>query len=241
MSGIFYGVGVGPGDPELLTLKAVKTINQADVIIAPRTEKRGDSSALAIARDFIQAEAKILQLVFPMVYQSDALSQAWENNKNSILDFLQQGKKVVFLTLGDPMLYSTYIYMHRLLKDCGYPIFTIPGVTSFCAIASRLNYPLAEGNDILCVAPATADEGDLEQMLEIADKLVLMKVYKNYPKLLDQLEQHGFLSDAVMVSNYGLAGEKITPNLAETKEAQVNYLTTILAKKRTKQLRHESE
>lgn len=151
MAGIFYGVGVGPGDPELLTIKAVKVIQTADVIIAPQTEKQADSTALAIARPFLSEAVSIVKMVFPMVRNREALSEAWENNRRAIVQLLVTGKKVVFLTLGDPMLYSTYIYVFHLLENCGYPIRTIPGVPSFCAIASQLGYPLAEGDDVLSV------------------------------------------------------------------------------------------
>ena len=111
MTGVFYGVGVGPGDPELLTVKAVKVIQAADVIIAPQTEKKEDSTALTIAKPFLKEDVTIVKMVFPMVFNRTALSAAWEDNKNTILELLAAGKKVIFLTLGDPMFYSTYIYV----------------------------------------------------------------------------------------------------------------------------------
>lgn len=234
MSGIFYGVGVGPGDPELLTLKAVDVIKNADVIIAPKTEKKEESTALSIARPFLKDDVEILKLVFPMVNHADTLSEAWENNKNSILAELQAGKKVVFLTLGDPMFYSTYMYVFRLLKDCGYPIHTIPGIPAFCAIASRLGLPLAEGNDVLSVVPATMDEKKLDEVLATVDNVVLMKVYKNYGQVVEKLDQHGFGGNAVMISKCGLPDEKICEDLHVVDEGSVNYLSTILAKKHTK-------
>ena len=109
--GKFTGIGVGPGDPELLTLKAVRALSEADVVIAPRTEKRGDSIALSIARPHMRSGTEVLELVFPMVYQAQELSDAWIENRNIIQGRLDGGQKVVFLTLGDPMFYSTYIYV----------------------------------------------------------------------------------------------------------------------------------
>jgi precorrin-2/cobalt-factor-2 C20-methyltransferase len=232
MAGIFYGVGVGPGDPELLTLKAVEVIKNADVVIAPKTEKKEDSTALSIARPYMKKDVEILKLVFPMVNDAATLANAWENNKNSILAELQAGKKVVFLTLGDPMFYSTYMYVYRLLKNCGYGIETIPGVPAFCAIGSQLGQPLAEGNDILSIIPATMSEEELDNILGIVDNVVLMKVYKNFGQVVAKLKQHGFADNAVMISRCGLPDEQISYNLDEVDAQNVNYLSTILAKKR---------
>ncbi|MFZ7102293.1 MAG: precorrin-2 C(20)-methyltransferase [Peptococcaceae bacterium] len=233
MAGVFYGVGVGPGDPGLLTLQAVEIIKEADVIIAPRTQKKAVSTALAIARSFISPQARIEKLIFPMVYHHETLSTAWEGNKTIILEYLQKGNKVVFLTLGDPMLYSTFIYVYRLLKDCGYPIITVPGIPSFCAIASRLGLPLAEGNEKLCIVPATNEEQELDEALQIAGNLVLMKVYKNYHQVVEKLKNQDYLENSVMVSKCGLEDEEITYNLAEvTEDKKINYLSTVIAKRK---------
>ena len=233
MQGTFYGIGVGPGDPELITIKAVKILREVDVIIAPRTEKKQSSSALFIARSFIRQDAQVLELVFPMVFEQGSLAVAWEHNKNIILSFLNEGKNVAFLTLGDPMIYSTYIYVYRLLEGNGLKIETIPGVTSFCAAASRLGFPLAEGNDILSIVPATLDEENLEKMLSCTDNLVLMKVYKNYEQIIRQLKKSSLADHAVMVSRCGFKDEEIIYNLNQSEDKKPNYLSTILARKRT--------
>ena len=137
MAGTFYGIGVGPGDPELLTMKAIKAIENADVLIAPKTEKKDGSVALSIAKPYLKKDIEIVYQVFPMVVNFET-TDAWQKNKEEILSLLQSGKNVVFLTLGDPMFYSTYIYVYRLLaaeKDIN--IETIPGVPAFCAIGSN--------------------------------------------------------------------------------------------------------
>lgn len=231
MTGVFYGVGVGPGDPELLTLKAKNVIAAADVIIAPKTEKKEDSTALTIAQPFLKETAQIVKMVFPMVFHSETLSDAWESNKKAILDLLAAGKKVVFLTLGDPMFYSTYIYVFRLLENCGYPIETIPGVPAFCAIGSKLGYPLAEGNDIISVVPATIAAEKLDRVLEMSDNVVLMKVYKNCKQVVEQLERHGLADHAVMISRCGLADEQVVRDIKGLGDQEINYLTTILARR----------
>ena len=234
MTGVFHGVGVGPGDPELLTLKAINAIKDADVIIAPRTEKKEESTALSIARPYIQAKTEILDLVFPMVYNAKTLSDAWESNKNVIMNLLDKGKKVVFLTLGDPMLYSTYMYVYRLLlkaNDKGHEIITVPGINAFCAISSRLGVPLAEGNDILSIVPATIDEAALDKVLATSDSIVLMKVYKNYEQVVAKLHKFNLAENAVMVSKCGLEGEEIVRDFTSAGSEKVNYLSTILTKR----------
>jgi precorrin-2/cobalt-factor-2 C20-methyltransferase len=231
MAGVFYGVGVGPGDPELLTIKAVKVIREVDIVIAPKTEKKEESTALNIARPFLKKDVQIIKLVFPMVLNSETWSKAWQDNKDIILKLLAADKKVAFLTLGDPMFYSTYIYIFRLLTDCGYPIETIPGVTAFCAISSKLGYPLVEGNEVLSVIPATIDEAKLEDALKRSDNVVLMKVYKNYKQVMEKLQRHRLADNAVMISCCGLENEQVVYNLNEIGDQKLNYLSTILARK----------
>lgn len=232
MSGIFYGIGVGPGDPELLTLKAVNVIREVDVIIAPKTEKKEDSLALSIARPYLKDNVEIVKQVFPMVVKFEQSTEAWESNKNEILALLQAGKKVAFLTLGDPMFYSTYIYVFRLLENCGYEIETIPGVPAFCAIGSKLGYPLVEGNDILSIIPATATQEKIKEVIAVTDNVVMMKVYKNFPEIVDVLTENKLTDKAVMISRCGLPDEMIIRDLEPAKEQKVNYLSTILARRR---------
>lgn len=231
MAGIFYGVGVGPGDPELLTVKAVKVIREADVIIAPQTEKKDDSTALTIATPFLKNDVRIVKMIFPMVFNREALSAAWESNRQVILELLAAEKKVVFLTLGDPMFYSTYIYIFQLLENCGYPMETIPGVPAFCAIGSRLGYPLAEGNDILSVIPATIPEEKMDRALAMADNIVLMKVYKNCQQVVENLKRHGLAEHAVMISRCGLDDEQVVRDIKDIGDQPINYLSTILARR----------
>jgi precorrin-2/cobalt-factor-2 C20-methyltransferase len=231
MQGTFYGVGVGPGEPDLITLKAVKILREAEVIIAPRAEKKEGSTALSIARSFIRRDAQVIELVFPMVFDRDHLAAAWEENKNIILSLLEQGKNVAFLTLGDPMLYSTYFYIYRLLKGKGLNIETVPGVTSFSAAASRLGLPLAEGNDVLCIVPATLEKEKIDEVLGCCNSLVMMRVYKNYGQIVGQLSRSGLSDNAVMISRCGFADEEIIDNLNDGGEKTPHYLSTILARK----------
>lgn len=230
MTGIFYGIGVGPGNPELLTMKAVKTLAEVDVIIAPKTEKRDGSVALSIAKPYLKDTVQIVYQVFPMVKHFEESPESWLHNKDEILQLLAKGKNVAFLTLGDPMFYSTYIYIHRLLQNENVNINTIPGVPAFCAVASCLEYPLVEGNDIVSIIPATAQPEKIEKILAVSDNVVMMKVYKNFRQIKGALKDKGLIKNAAMVSRCGLPDEERIYNVEQIDKVP-NYLSTILSRR----------
>jgi len=232
MSGHFYGVGVGPGDPGLLTLLGVEILRLADVVVAPLSEKAEDSLALTISRPHLKEDVEIREIVFPLVYSREELKSAWQENTEVIRNLLSQGKQVVFITLGDPMVYSTYSYLQQLLQDSGFPITTIPGVPSFCHLASRMGVPLAQGEEPFCVLPATCGEEILELALQKVDNIILMKASRRFAELRQKLEQAGRLQEAVMVSKCGWLEEEIYPDLAEVDPAKIHYLSTILVKRK---------
>ena len=232
ITGTFYGIGVGPGDPELLTVKAINALKKIDVLIAPKTEKKSDSVALSIAQPYLKANIEIIYQTFPMIKDFAEETEIFEENKEEILALLRGGKNVGFATLGDPMFYSTYIYIFRLLKSCGVKIVTIPGVPAFLAIAAQIGRPLAYGNDILTIIPATAELDAIENFLDKADATVLMKVYKNFPEVVDALKSRGMIENAVLVSRCGLDDEKIITDIAAHKDEHLNYLSTILTRRK---------
>lgn len=229
--GIFYGIGVGPGDPELLTVKAIRAIEDADAVIAPKTEKKEGSVALSIAEPYLKKDVEIVYQVFPMIKNFSDSSDAWEQNKAEILKLLEAGKNVAFLTLGDPMFYSTYIYVYRLLEQENIHVETIPGVPAFAAIGSRLGYPIVEGNDILSIIPATTDEEKIRRAMSVSDNVVLMKVYHNFPEIVDLLEENHMADNSVMVSRCGLDNERRIDDIKAHRNDEVNYLSTILARR----------
>ena len=229
--GTFYGIGVGPGDPELLTVKAISALKKIDVLIAPKTEKKSDSVALSIVQPYLKSNVKIIYQTFPMVKDFAEEKKVFAANKEEILRELRGGKNVGFATLGDPMFYSTYIYIFKLLEPCGVKIVTIPGVPAFLAIAAQIGRPLAYGNDILTIIPATAELNAIKNFLDKADATVLMKVYKNFPEVVDALKANGMINEAVLVSRCGLDDEKIITDIAAHKNEQLNYLSTILTRR----------
>lgn len=230
-NGVFYGIGVGPGDPELLTVKAIHAIESADVLIAPKTEKKEGSVALSIAKPYLKPDVEIVYQVFPMVKGFEQNDSAWEANKAEILALLRAGKNVAFLTLGDPMFFSTYIYVYRLLEHEDVRIETIPGIPAFAAIGSQVGYPIVEGNEVLTIIPATAEQEKIERAMETSDNVVLMKVYKNFPEVVEMLEAHDLAENAVLVSRAGLEGEQIFHDVAAHRGEKLNYLSTILTRR----------
>ena len=155
MKGKLYGIGVGPGDSELMTVKAARLWEKLMSSLHQNRKKDG-SVALHIAEPYIQEHTEIVPVVFPMVLDDNEQSKGWEEARKIITGSLEEGKKVVFLTLGDPMFYSTYMYVYRLVESAGFDIETIPGVTAFCAIGSHLGYPIVEKEEVLAIIPATA-------------------------------------------------------------------------------------
>ena len=230
-TGTFYGIGVGPGDPELLTVKAINALRAIDVLIAPKTEKKSDSVALSIAQPHLKPGVQIIYQTFPMIKDFAEETELFEANTAEILRLLRGGLNVGFATLGDPMFYSTYIYIFRLLKPSGVPILTIPGVPAFLAIAAQIGRPLAYGNDILTIIPATAESDALNAALDRADSTVLMKVYKNLPDVVDALTSRDMIDEAILVSRCGLDDENIITDVAAHKDDRLNYLSTIITRR----------
>lgn len=233
MSGIFYGIGVGPGDPELLTIKAQKLFDELDIIIAPETKSGKGSTALNIAKPFLREDIEIFERKFPMTYDKEALSLSYDDIAKEINGLVESGKKVGFLTLGDPMVYSTYIYLFRRLKKLDMPIETIPGITSFCAIASKLGIPLAETDETLTIVPSVYYDCSGKRVDDIlkSSNVVFMKASGNIDTLIDKLGETGHKEGSVFVSRIGLDNEVIEENIEKRRGIDNNYLSTLIAKK----------
>ena len=221
--GILYGVGVGPGDPELLTLKAARILRQADVIAAP-DKGAGEQTALNIVKELVEGKP-VLPCVTPMVRDKATLDACHDTIADQLCALLDEGKTVAFITLGDPTVYSTYLYIHKRVQARGYDVELIPGVPSFCAVAARLGRSLTTMNSPLHILPG-GGEGPGET-LDLPGAKVLMKSGRNFPQVLDELEKRGLLEQAAMVENCGLPGERICPSLEEKPQSS-GYFTTII-------------
>lgn len=226
--GILYGVGVGPGDPELMTVKAVRTVERCPVIALPQSG-RGECTAYEIAKEAVPALEKKekLLLSMPMTRDQDTLLESWREAADQIARKLDLGQDVAFLTLGDPAVYSTYLYLHRLVEKMGYEARMIPGVPSFCAAAARLGWGLCENRQPLHILPASYD--GTEEALSLPGTKVLMKAGSSAAEVMDALGKRGLRSRTGLVVNCGMAGEKAYQSLETTPEEQ-GYFSLYIVK-----------
>ena len=222
--GKLYGVGVGPGDPELLTLKAVRVLREADVVLVPDSVK-ADKTALHIASAYLQNKT-VETVTTPMVRDKAVVDAAYTAAAGRICALLDQGKQVAFLTLGDPTVYSTYMYIHEKVLARGYDVEVVPGVPSFCAAAARLNLSLCQGSEPLLIIPASHGA---EELLDVKANKVFMKAGKSILELQSQLRDRGLLDHAAMVENCSMENERVYPRFADLQEAS-GYFSLVIAK-----------
>jgi len=203
--GNFYGVGVGPGDPDLLTLKAVNVLQSVDIVAIPKSKLDRESVAWDIAKVHCPSNVRLIELELPMTSDQLVLEKAWREGAKTLLNELKQDKSIAFITLGDPSLYSTYSYLLNILQEelpqeC---IVTIPGITAMSAAAAKINLPLATGDEPLLILPSTEDVGEFLDFPNV----VLMKVSRRLPEMLTLLKERG--RKAVLLTRLGQPGEMI--------------------------------
>jgi len=223
MKGKLFGIGVGPGDPELLTVRAIRAMKECGVIAMPDSgdEKR---TAFDIAREHL-AEKSILPLALPMTRDPEELRKKREQAADLICEKLAEGKDVGFLTLGDPTVYSTYSYLHKLVVGRGYTASIIPGVTSFCAAAAALGQPLCEGGEPLHIIPALY--GDLDNALSLSGTKVLMKSGKKLGDAIALMREKNL--SASMVERVGMKGERLIHDV-QAEAADAGYFCVVIVK-----------
>lgn len=230
----FYGIGTGPGDSDLVTVKAVKTLENLDILYTPESKKEGTSLALSIIDQYLPSDIDIKQRYFPMNFNDGQKIVAWNKVADEIIEDVEAGKNVGFVTLGDPMIYSTYVYiMERLIDKVD--VETIPGISSFSNIASNQNFPLVMDKEPLIIVPCTIDEHKIDHALENYSSIVLMKVYKNFKNIVSKLEKHGLINYSILVSNSSLDDEVVYEDLRKIDlEDKISYFSTILVNRENK-------
>ena len=231
--GILYGVGVGPGDPDLITLKAVKAIGSVQVVFAASSTKNDYSLALNVVRDHLKPETEIRALPFPMTKSRRELNDAWEENAKTVLAVLDEGRDAAFITIGDPLTYSTFGYLLKtvLAMDDGVEVITIPGITSYNAAAARLNLILAEDKEALTIIPGTEDQARVMDLAGQADGMVILKVYKDFERICDALEELKLEDRAVLVSRCGHESEVIERDVLSLRGDKPHYMSLLIVKK----------
>lgn len=215
MAGTFIGIGVGPGDPELITIKAVKALKAVDVIFVPKSHAKKPSMALCMVKQILaerERPAEILELVFPMTRDELNNRKLWVENAAIVAEKAKKGN-VAFITLGDPMLYSTFLYLYECVKET-YPeieLEIIPGVTSVTAAAASSRLPLAEKEEVVTIVPSDLSPAHLEDSAKHADNLVFMKCAFHIKEFIPILLKSGFTKNSTiaLVKRCTLPEEKV--------------------------------
>lgn len=227
----FYGIGIGPGDSELVTVKASRLLAELDVLYTPEAKMGGKSLALKIADPYIKADLEIKQRHFPMVRDRSLKEGQWKDIAEEIISDVTAGKNVGFITLGDPMVYSTYSYLLEIIGD-RIETQTIPGITSFNSIASEVNIPLVMDEESFAIVPATAGADKLEAALNVHETVVIMKVANHLEMILPLLAKYQLLHSTVLVSHASTEKQTIKRGVADLKtDEKLTYFTTMIVKK----------
>lgn len=231
--GSFYGIGVGPGDPDLLTMRAVHILNSVDVVCIPRSGPENNCAALTAAERYISPAAELLEISTPMTRDNEVLCEEWQKGAAQIAQCLNSGKNVAFITIGDAMLFSTYTYLLKnVVKLVPHArIESVPGITSFSAAAALLNTALAEGAEKLAVVPAIESLDELRSILDQFPNAVLMKVAGKYNEIVDILQEKDLKNKSVYVSKLGYDDQFVTYDLDSLRTAKRDYLSLILVKR----------
>ena len=229
LPGTLWGIGVGPGDPELMTLKAHRLISTARVVAYPAPDD-GDSFARRIAAATIPEDAEEIPMIVPMRAERFPAQQVYANAAERIAAHLDQGTDVAVLCEGDPFFYGSFMYLFGRLVE-RYPVEVVPGVSSLTACAARLSAPLATRNDVLTVLPAPLDEAILKARLKDIDAAAILKVGRHFDKVRRVLRELGLADKARYVEHATMASQKILP-LEQVAAGEAPYFSMILVHRR---------
>ena len=232
--GTLYGIGIGPGDPDLITVKGVQLLSQCLHVVVPKASESADSVALRIVRKHLNPAAEVHELVFPMTTRQDKLMARWREAAACVASLLSQGEDVCFPTLGDAFLYSTYVYLVRALRNIqpDVQIVTIPGVTAFSAVAAATEFAVGEGKQPVTIIPTADDLADLRDALRRRGTVVIMKIGRRLDAVLDVLEEYQATGTSVFAAHVGMPDEYLEKDLRKLQGCceRTGYLSIILTK-----------
>ena len=235
-NGTLYGIGVGPGDPELITLKAINILRRVAVVFAAASTKNSHSLAEKIVSPHLKEGVPVVPLGFPMTRDKKMLAGAWRENARKVVETLKKEEDAAFITLGDPMIYSTFGYIMRTIKetDPDIPIEIVPGITSYQAGAAAAGQSLVEAEESYAVISGALGSQKLKDIIDHTDSVVMLKVYHNYREILDTLNQLDLTAGSVLISRCGLDGEKILTDVKKLRDTDPPYLSLLIIKKNNK-------
>ena len=224
------GIGVGPGDVELLTVKAVNAIHNADIIMCPASKEDRPSIALSVIEPIIDKSKnqEIIKLIFPMTKDKDILEASWKRNAKIMAETVLQGKNVVYITVGDPYLYSTWIYMHRDLKE-KYPdmnISVVPGIVSIFSFASKVGVSVAEGAEKVAIIPSCYDLSSVKEIAKHSESMIFLKDGRYFDQVIEVLKESGFPDNSLFAIGQDLGTENEIIRTMTLGEVNDDTLTT---------------
>ncbi len=236
-----YCIGCGPGDPDLLTLKAINIIKNADIIYTPTAREGKPSVALSIVERFLNKDTEIQQLVFPMIKDFNKLKENWKDNTKEITDSIRNGKRAIYLTVGDPSLYSTWIYIYREISNAhkDIEVEVIPGITSIFSFSAEIKTPIGEGEEIIGIIPACYNLDRLKTAAQCCDTLIFLKDGRYFNRVLEILMESGFpgesdifIAQDVSTNSEALQKKKLSELLRNPNENNDKYFSIMIAKKK---------
>jgi precorrin-2/cobalt-factor-2 C20-methyltransferase len=231
--GTLFGLGLGPGDPELITVKAERMLRRIPVVCVPKARAEGSSYARSIVNLLIDPDRqRVVELVFPMTSDKSVLERYWDRALEKIVTFLVAGLDVAFVTEGDPMVHSTFIPIHQLISE-RYPCLAVeivPGVTSMCAAAAAARVPLVNNAERLAIIPAVHNADRLADALGEFETVVFLKVNRVFDRLVKSVEERHPAKGAVYVSKCGTADQEIVWNISDLNQADVPYLSLVIVR-----------
>lgn len=225
--GKLIGLGVGPGDPELLTIKALNVLKKVEVICAPKSAVAKPSLALSIVQGFLEErddEYEVLEPLFPMIEDERALNEYWDSAASLIIEKLDKGLDVAFITLGDPAVFSTFSYVQKRIMPQNWDVEIIPGITSFTGCAATAGVSLGEKDEIIVIVPKVDDR--LERILEHSDTLVVMKTSRHSEILEEWVVKDKRDKDIISVQNCSMKDENVFEGFVKNKK----YFSTTIVK-----------
>jgi precorrin-2/cobalt-factor-2 C20-methyltransferase len=230
--GTLYGIGVGPGDPDLITVKALRILKKVPTIFAASSTKNDYSLAASIIQKHL-GYTPVEIMPFPMTRDKKLLNEHWQDNARRALEVLDSGDDAAFVTLGDPLTYSTFAYLLRTIKRMApdTKVVTVPGITSYHAAAALSNTPLTEGEESFHLISGANGGRNLRKIMQSAENVVVLKTYKYFDDIFETLEDLDLVDHSVLVSRIGLEGEAVVEDLRSIRQDDMPYLSLVIVKK----------
>lgn len=231
--GHFYGVGLGPGDPDLLTVKAVQILKESDCIIVPKARYKAESVARDIVTRALGEDLPFEEMVFPMSRDKEELERHWNSAAKRVVAHLEEGKNVAFVSLGDISLYSTYSYLKRAISEIAPQVesLLVPGISSIQLAAAAFQVPLALGDENCVIQPLPADLNDLDDVFQYNDNVVLMKIGSRLGDLKEYLQQKDLTDKAGFIRRAGFPDQFLSKDLSTISDEETGYLSIVFVKK----------